>query len=76
MTGVLRTVFTKIQKPSPKAQSVALRTSEQEVIPTGFIPLSTMVMWESSHWLGKNVVRSSGQKNCRKAWIGALAAVT
>ena len=33
------------------------------VIATGFIPLSTlsvgltMVMWESSQWLGKNIVR-------------------
>ena len=36
------------------------------VIATGFIPLSplsvvsTMVMWEDSQWLGKNVVRSTG----------------
>ena len=36
------------------------------VIATGFIPLSllpiglTMVMWESSRWLGKNIVGSSG----------------
>ena len=36
------------------------------VIVTGFIPLSplsvvsTMVMWESSQWLGKNTVRSTG----------------
>ena len=36
------------------------------VIATGFIPLSplsvvsTMVMWESSLWLGKNIVRSTG----------------
>ena len=36
------------------------------VIATGFIPLSplstvsTMVMLESSQWLGKNIVRSSG----------------
>ena len=51
------------------------------VIVTGFIPLSplsvvsTMVMWESSHRLAKNIVRSTGKKNSRKAWIGALAAV-
>ena len=25
-------------------------------------------------WLGKNIVRSTVQKNSRKAWIGALAA--
>ena len=36
------------------------------VIATGFISLSpmsvvsTMVMWESSQWLGKNIVRSTG----------------
>ena len=36
------------------------------VIATGFIPLSpwsvvsTMVMWESSRWLGKNIVQSTG----------------
>ena len=40
------------------------------VIATGFIPLSplyvsTMVMWESSKWLGKNIVRSTGEnRNC------------
>ena len=49
------------------------------VIATGFLPLSamsgvsTMVMWESSQCLGKNIVRSTGQKNSRKAWICALA---
>ena len=36
------------------------------VIVTGFIPLSllsvisSMVMWESSYWLGKNIVHSTG----------------
>ena len=36
------------------------------VIATGFIPLSllsvvqTMVRWENSQWLGKNIVRSTG----------------
>ena len=36
------------------------------VITTGFVPLSplsvvsTMVLWESSQWLGKNIVQSSG----------------
>ena len=36
------------------------------IIWTGFIPLSplsvvsTMVMWESSQWPGKNIVRSTG----------------
>ena len=36
------------------------------VLATGFIPLSTlflvstMVRWESSQWLGKNIVRSTG----------------
>ena len=49
------------------------------LIAIGFIPLSplsvvsTTVMLESSHWLGKNIVRSTGQKNSRKAWIDALA---
>ena len=49
------------------------------VIATGFIPLSplsivsTMVMWERSQWLGKNIVQNTGKKNSRKAWIGALA---
>ena len=50
-------------------------------IATGFIPLSplsvvsTMVMWLSSQWLGKNIVQSADKKNSRKAWIGALDAV-
>ena len=36
------------------------------VIATGIIPLSllhvvsTMVMWENSQWLGKNIIRSTG----------------
>ena len=36
------------------------------VVATGFIPLSplsvvsTMVMWESSQWLGRNIMRSTG----------------
>ena len=52
-----------------------------QLCPVQFIPLSplsvvsTMVMWESSQWLGKNIVQSTGHKNSRKAWIGALAAV-
>ena len=33
----------------------------------------TMVMWESSQWLGKNIVRSTGLTYSRKAWICALA---
>ena len=51
------------------------------VIATEFIPLSplsvvsTMVTWESSQWLGKNIVRSTDEKNSRKALISALAAV-
>ena len=50
------------------------------VIATGFIPLSplsvvsTMGMWESSKWLGNNIVRNISKKNSRKAWIVALAA--
>ena len=45
-----------------------------------FIPLSplsivsTGVMLESSQWLGKNIMRNIGQKNSRKAWIGAMSA--
>ena len=51
------------------------------VIATGFIPLSqqsvvsTMVKWESSQWLGKNIVQSTGKRNSGKAWIGVLTAV-
>ena len=43
------------------------------VIATGFIPLSllsvvsTMVIWESSQWLGVNIVRRTGLKKSRKA---------
>ena len=46
----------------------------------GFIPISPvsivsrMFKWESSRWLGKNIVQSTGQKNSSKVWIGALAA--
>ena len=42
----------------------------------GFVPLSPlsivseMVMLESSQWLGKNILRSSGKTNSRKAWVG------
>ena len=41
-------------------------------IATRFIPLSylsivsTMTMWESSQWLGKNIVQSTGQKTSGK----------
>ena len=50
------------------------------IMATGFIPLSplsivsTMVMWESNQWLGKNVVRSTGKKISGKAWIDGQAA--
>ena len=50
------------------------------VIAAGFIPLSPLsialeiVMWESSQWLEKKLVRSAGSMNSRNAWIGALAA--
>ena len=43
------------------------------VIATGFIPLSllsvvsTMVMWESSQWFGKNIVRSTGSKDLQES---------
>ena len=46
------------------------------VVATGFIPLppvsivSVMVMWESSQWLGKNIVQSTCKNNSRKAWVG------
>ena len=36
--------------------------------------VSTVVIWESGQWLGKNIVWSTSQKNSRKAWTGALAA--
>ena len=32
-----------------------------------------MVIWESSQWLGKNIVQSNGNKKSRKAQVGALA---
>ena len=50
------------------------------VIATGFNPLSqlsvvsTIDMLESSQWLGKDIARSIGEEDSRKAWIGALAA--
>ena len=50
------------------------------VTATGFTPLSPLpigaavVMWESSHWPGKIFLLSTGKKNGRKAWIGALVA--
>ena len=40
-------------------------------IAPGFLPFSpqsivlTMVMWESSQWLRKNIMQSSGKKNSR-----------
>ena len=43
------------------------------VTATGFIPfsprsiVSAMVMWESSQWLGKNIVWSIGKRNIREA---------
>ena len=43
------------------------------VIATGFIPLSPlsivsiMTAWESSQWLGKNIVRSTGQKELQES---------
>ena len=43
------------------------------VIVTGFFSLSplsivlTMVMWESSQWLGKNTVRSTGLKEFQES---------
>ena len=48
-------------------------------IATGFIPLtplstvSTMVIWESSQWLRKPIVLSTGKKNFRRGWVGILA---
>ena len=35
--------------------------------------VSTMVLWESSQWLGLNILRSTRLKNSRKVWIGALS---
>ena len=40
--------------------------------PLSFV--SGMVMRKSSQWLRKNIVQSTGAKNSRKAWTGALAA--
>ena len=46
----------------------------------GFIPfssvsiVSTMVMWKSSQWLGKNIMPSTGLKISVMAWMGALSA--
>ena len=51
------------------------------VFATGFVPpsamsvVSTMVILESSQWLGKNIVQSTGKKNSRKTWIGILTAM-
>ena len=48
---------------------------------TGFLPpsvlsiVSVVVMWESSQWLGKDIVWSTAKKNSRKACEGAQAAV-
>ena len=47
---------------------------------TGFIPSSLLtiflmiVMWECSHRVEIDIVRSTGKSYPRKAWIGALAA--
>ena len=44
------------------------------VIATGFIQLSvlcivfTMVIWESSQWLGKNIVQSTGKLHGKLPW--------
>ena len=35
---------------------------------------SAMVKCESSQWRGMSIVQSTGKKNSRKAWLGALAA--
>ena len=48
------------------------------VIATRFIPLSPLsivskiVKWESSQWLGKNIVWITYKKDPQKAWTGAL----
>ena len=50
------------------------------LIATGFIPfsvlsvVSTMVMWESSQWLGKNIKQHTVKKNSQNVRTGALAA--
>ena len=49
------------------------RRFEADSNETGFVPLSrvsivpTMVMWESSQWLGKNILQSTGKKNILEA---------
>ena len=35
--------------------------------------VSTMVIWESSQYLGKKIVQSTGKRDSRKTWMGALA---
>ena len=35
--------------------------------------VSTIVLWESSQCLGKNIVWSNSKINSRKVWMGALA---
>ena len=39
---------------------------------TAEFDFETIIMWENSQWLGKNIVWTSGIFNSWKAWIGAL----
>ena len=61
----LRTWEQEVAGSIPDSANILLR-GLMIVIANGFFPLSplsvvsTMVMWESSQWLGKNIVRSTG----------------
>ena len=44
------------------------------VIATKFIPLSPLSICFGNGHVGKNILRGTGKKNTRKAWVGALAA--
>ena len=88
MTLAVKVALNLITTSQSVGSIAGLRTAEvagsfrelRIVIATGFIPLSplsvvsTMVKWESNQWLGKNIVRSTSEKNSMKAWIGAPAA--
>ena len=66
-------VFTTQKKKKKRLEDILKKSVRGLMIfiATGFIPLSplslsivsTMVIWESSQWLGKNIVQSTGKKN-------------
>ena len=54
-------------------QELMIFIAPRFIHPSTLSIISTTVMWESIQWLGQNIVRSTGYKNSRKAWIGVLA---